>query len=238
VEQIEIETSLGRVAFVGRRQAVPASPALLVITGLFPPRDHMHDLAAAFPEREVLIGRLPGMFAPLLRVNSVEAFGQAYREAVAQALPARKVVTLGVSAGALVALQVPAAARVLMEPFLSIGAPLSQLLRERLTAQPDNAALARYLRELTGLTADGAEDLDFSALLAAAEGPMWALVGDLAARPAGLPTLTTETDRRRLVQHGARLVEGLPGTGHAFAESPEGRALTIQTVKAALAAVA
>lgn len=208
---VTVETSLGPVPVAGDFGG--SGPLVFAITGAFPARDFLLDVAPA----GVGLARvhLPGFHSRFLSELSVEAFGRSFDEVIASIAPERDVTAVGASAGALAALSLKSAqvrAIVLVEPFFSTAPPaLVSWLRRDYPDTPANAAAWRWLGAVLGITPTEAPGRDYRGLLDNPR-PVTALCGTLPdARP--LPSLTSGADRRLLAARGAKIVD--IASGHA-----------------------
>lgn len=241
-----VQTSLCPITHNGRLRG-GAGPALLCIRGIWAPRDQLNELMHVFPKLDVVIGDIPGMWTRAPVPSTLAAFSRAYDELVAQLLPNRPVVLLGVSTGAVVGLGMksPQLRRmVVVEPFLSTGNvwPLIANMQERLITNRDAPQIEmsrRYIFDMFGYSEDSVEDRDFAPLLADLAIPTAAIVG---AEPLGeprpianWPSFADARTRELLSAHPAvQLYEGPPGSGHNLLQSPTGLALAAQLLRHAL----
>jgi hypothetical protein len=138
----------------------------------------------------------------------------------------REIIVAGISAGALVALGMRSShikARVVVEPFLKTANlwPLIEVFRNQIIAKP---RIATYISELLGYGPSTLEQRDYINVLKNAEGPLFALVGDIPlGEPRSLvawPSLTDNYTRAELCKRG-RVIE--TAGGHDLLDGTEGR---------------
>lgn len=201
-----IETSRGWVAF---EPPLGDGLAVVAVGGAFQPPDYLRNLRSPLP-----LGyfRLPGCGAPTLDHMSVEAFSEAFDEA----LPARPVILLGISTGATVALNMRKRSIrhvVAVEPFLSTSGlwPLIEHWQPNLGRMA--AKEARFVSEVFGYYPDHIEGRSFGVRCRA---PFTVVVGSEPLEPkratTDIPSLTSASDRDQLRRLGGRIME-CPG-GH------------------------
>jgi hypothetical protein len=239
-----IQTSLCPVTVNGRVRGADG-PAILCVRG-WAPQSYMNELLELFPDVDILLGDLPGMWTAPPEVGTPEAFSRAYDEVIAQLLRGRRIVALGASTGALVTLGLNSQevrAHVLLEPFFSTANlwPLVDDMQGRLAEFPDDQVLARCVFDLYGITREGVEPRDLGHLFDQATAPVHAIVGELPLEPRremdGWPSLADDATRERIAaKPGARLHIGPPGSGHHLTPTPAGWALLTAVLGEALAA--
>jgi pimeloyl-ACP methyl ester carboxylesterase len=144
----------------------------------------------------------------------IETFAAAYSAVIEQAFADRRIVVLGVSAGALAALVLDAAnveALVLVEPFFST-AKLWTLVEALRSIFPNiDPAQRDWAWDVLGIAETRLEDRPYGHLLPPALPNCVVVVGDIPLLPRRpmptLPSFTDDGDRAALVASGARLIE-------------------------------
>ncbi len=188
----------------------PSRPLILVLRGAVPKKDDLEWLRPA--GADIMFAHLPGFYCPLLVNDAIGVTLVAFDQVLRFHFADRRVILLGVSTGALVAVGLrcaPVVARVLVEPFFSTGdlQALQLVLKSVMPAEQKRAW--QWCETVLGISLAGVEDRDYTPLLAA-DLPMIAIVGDEPLRPdcptGFLPSLTSEADRQRLRDAGAELV--------------------------------
>lgn len=213
-DRFEVETPLGPVWFWGRDRG---RPVLLLITGTFSEPHVLRGLRDVLPEIDVWRAHLPGNHCPPLAATSVGVYAAAYSQALAQRLPERPLVVLGLSVGALVALGLRASniRRMLLvePPLLTEGLWPLALLRK---GAPPGAE--EFLWNVLGVGPDRLEPRDYSALLDALQIPTRVMLGDeLPGEPRDsdvLPSLVTPPARALLARHPHVRTTTVRGAGH------------------------
>jgi glycosyltransferase involved in cell wall biosynthesis len=201
----DVRTRQGVVPIWSRPNALAGgAPVVVAIQGPFAGPDDLANLPEELaPVADAAILRLPGIGAPRLSGNTLEAAAEAVGEVIAQRFAGRPVVLMGVSAGAVIALAVrtPAVRRIVaVEPLLRT-ADLGPL---------EGAPAAPLVDTLLGRAAP----VDHLALLDRLDRPCDVVLGD-ARRPAGSPpSLVDETARARLAAHPRVRLHRAPGCGH------------------------
>src|SRR5689334_21683553 len=161
---LTLQTTHGPIFVVGRLHAVGDNPAVVAVGGAFPPPYFLHDVADWFPGLSVLVAPIPGMDATRTIDFDLARVSRALDEAIETLLPNRKIVTLAVSAGALVTLGLrhPGIVhQVVVEPFFRT-APLWPIRQEFLAAMADMEAGRKLaVDQIFGVGADRIEDRDY-----------------------------------------------------------------------------
>lgn len=204
------QTSLGPVPLWGEFDRFDAArPMVFVIRGAFDELDSMTRFQDHAPDVDVALVHLPGMHSPYFADCSVHAFAQAFDEVLA-ALRRPRVILLGLSTGALVAMAMQGAdALIAVEPPLSPPAmwPLIPRLR---TAAAQDPEVARWVEGLFSMA-------DYGDLLADCL-PGVVLLGGEALEPIRpvdrLPSLVSAADRERIATTPHLRVMTVPGVGH------------------------
>jgi hypothetical protein len=232
---LTVQTSNGVVPFDGRLGAERDRPVLLVVGGIFPAPGYLLWTVDTFAEADVLVVNLPGMNVPFFTDNSVPAIATTYAEALERLCPARPVIGLGVSTGALPVLAMGSrlAGAVLVEPFLQPAKSQTIRTMMELVLPTHNQAGRNFAEAIFGLQSGGR---DYRGLLDTAPRPLHVLVGgippDTPERMRTPPSAATADDRARLrsIAGGLAVIEGC---GHDVTERARG-AVT-QIVRRALA---
>lgn len=230
-----------------RRVTEGTAPALLCLRGIWAPRTHLNELLHVFPREDIVIADIPGMWSPQPEPSTMQTFAAAYDEVIAQLLPDRDVVVLGVSTGAVAALALKSPrvrGIVAVEPFLSTANlwPLVQNMQHRLASNRTRQGInktRRYIYEIFGYTEDSVEDRNFDFVLDALSVPTSVVVGSIPlGSPRSLsqwPSLTDPRARRLLAAHPrVEFYEGPPESGHNLIGSPAGLALAAQLLRGQL----
>jgi hypothetical protein len=234
MQVLDVKMPLGPISLRGRLRSGSTEPLVLAIGGLFPPPDQLAWIVDAFPESDVLVARLPGMWGPALASNTLEAITEAFDKAIGLVAAGRPRVLVGSSTGALVALGLGADRLILDEPFFRTGAfPfLTALALERAASQPDGR-LAKFVEELLGITADDPRGRDLSHLMEAVRPGTVVLCGG---RERGdWCSMTLPADRAALAARGARVLVGPPDRGHDVCIQGPGRTQLETEIRLALA---
>ena len=248
MDSLHVATSHGPVALVGRLH-VKARPLLLVIGGVFPPREFKDELVDAYPGATVLINRLPGMGAPWQANSRPETVAAALDEALARLVPNDPIVAHGVSTGCLVSLRLKApnvVHHILEEPFFSTAElwPVVEIFRRQLAEREDSQKLAEFLWEFFGLSATEFPGRSHRDLIDQLGVPADVVVGGAPLEPQrrmdGWPSLTSLADRRLLAANSlVTLHEDINNFGHDFGLMAPGRAkiaaLTLRALHASVA---
>ena len=231
MDHLVIDTASGPLGFVGRFLTDRPRPALLAVTGSFPPKDHLHELITAFLDANVLIVQLPGM-AGMFWANDPDVAGltRGLEGAARKLLGDAPIVALGASTGNLLSLGLGLpniCHRVALEPFLQTGDlwPLIADSRERLKLNPGFWPMSRFLWNMFGVAEDRVENRDYRYLLDGIAVPTDVLVGYTPLAPQreleSWPSLTSEADRTSLrANPWVTLHEGPRGSGHAYGADP------------------
>jgi hypothetical protein len=195
-------------------------PVILCITGAWATPEDMTGLPAAVaPDWDALIMRLPGNGTPELSETSVEAWGRAVDDLIAQRLAHRVVMIMGLSIGALVALAArsPQIRRVLaIEPPLSTAKlwPMVGGLGLMWIQHPERRPVIEII---FGVSDAEIEDRCYHGLFAGGA-PAEVLVGDVPLQPQRslprYPSFLDEADRAWLAALPGVTVREAPGAGH------------------------
>ena len=232
---LALPTSLGRVPVAGRLSGDAARPLVFAIAGFMPRPDALAWMPGELPDLDVLTVNLPGMHSPRLEPNGIAPAARAFGEVLQRLAPGRRVVHVGVSTGALVALHMQPQSLVLVEPFFRPTEVWALVEIYDLLIPADDVALRRLADEYLGLYSGGA---DHGRLLDAAPAATTVLVGGVPLEPRrpimGLPSLTSQAERAAWVARGARL-EVCEGVGHNLPDNaPAAVAAAIRDRAAAL----
>lgn len=180
---------------------------------------------------DMAIGHLPGNHTPPLIDASVGLFSAAYSHVIREAFPDRRIVSLGASIGGLtvMGLRAPQVLRaVVMEPILTTAKlwPMTNFIRGKLLANPQDAALRSFIVNVFGVTETGIEDRRYDALLDGLATPTRVLVGDQPLYPERavqkLPSLVDEPERERLARHPWIQYSVATGAGHNVPQEASG----------------
>jgi pimeloyl-ACP methyl ester carboxylesterase len=231
---LEIETPGGPVWLFGRDTG---RPLLLIITGAFANIGTLEGAQEAFPFLDVLRAFLPGNHSPSLGDTSVKSFGAAFSYAISGRFSGRLVMVLGMSVGALVALELkaPSVRRlVLVEPVLMTRGAWPLLdFQQRMPPGGET-----FVRNIFGVAADSVEPRDYTHLLDDLRIPTVVMLGDEALEPSRdlggrWPSLVGEEMRERLRRHSLIEVVDIQGAGHNVAT--EARAQFLSALRRSLA---
>lgn len=223
----ELPTSFGPVPLWGRYNR-PDRPLLFIIRGLFPQADQLNWAVDAFPQLDVALAHLPGMFSPFMPEPSVARFGAAFDE-VLEVLGHRDVAVIGLSVGGLVAmsLRTPALREILAFDVMLDTRSLWPLHAFFLFKGADDVRLQDLLFRLGGVTPQGILKRDYRGLLEGLHTPVRLLVGDdrlgePGPRDSILPSLVSEADLALYRAEPRVRVSLVAGSGHDIAhEAPE-----------------
>ena len=240
-----VQSDAGPIDFAGRIHTDRARPGLLVVTGSFPPIDHMHDLISAFAGANVLIATLPGMGGVFWSNSpSVEGLTRGLERSVRLLLGDAPMVTFGLSTGNLLSLgmRLPNLCRqVALEPFFQTEHlwPFIADSRERLRLNPGHREMERYFWEFFGIGATTLENRDYRHLLADVTVQTDVLMGQsplLPERELKLwPSFTSDEDRAALAANPlVTMHEGPAGSGHSYGSIPPHDAHVKRLLHAAL----
>jgi hypothetical protein len=232
VNKLVIATGHGSVYVVGRIWPDPGRPALLAVSGAWPPTDFLHELVDWFPQITVLVAPIPGMDSTPTSDFDLARVSRAFDAAIAKLLPGCPIVALGASAGALVTLNLQSSGvvrHVVHEPFFRTAPlwPVADSIRrepEKYFGHPGNA-LAAW--EIFGVSAQESADRDYRSTLETLNCPVDVILADLPLEPTrqivGWPSLTSAEDRARLAAHPLVTVHNGPaGSGHVLLATSEG----------------
>lgn len=214
---LTIDTSYGPVPVWGEIDSFdPARPLVFVVRGAFPEADTLTLLYRHLPGVDVALVHLPGMHTPFFADCSVEAFARAFDEVIGH-FPHTKILILGVSTGALVAMAMRKAGLVLLiEPPLSPPRAWPLISQFRNWAR-ENADIARWVEGLFGYRQDGIDAKDYSHLLNLSA-PGVVLVGGTPLEPVRafqrMPSLVTDLDRARISATPQLECIVIPEVGH------------------------
>lgn len=242
MKELIFETDQGGFGFVGRLHGGAPRPALLAITGAFPPEGHLHELVDRFAGVNVLVGQ----FSLIRRepIPTLDRFHAELDRFAARMFGEVPLVTLGVSTGCLFTLgmQAPNLFRhVALEPFFSTADlwPFIANSRERLERKKGDAGIERFLRELFGITREGVVNRDYRRLISGLAAPTAVIAADMPLLPeretAIWPSFLSEPERALLRASGKVVFhDGPPGSGHDLEGSPAGRQLIDRVLSATL----
>lgn len=213
MEMRVVETALGEVPIWTRGD--PGGPLVVVINGAFPTAvDDLHWLDV--PGAQMAFLHLPGFHSRRLTEISVATFTAGHAEALRKAF-GRPFVAAGVSTGALVAMGLRDATRVLaVEPFFATGQlwPLFKVFSSHAEHGVWPEAAQRWADAIFGRSMNGR---DYHGVLTGLRAPTEVLVGDLPLMPERpvdrMPSLCSDSDRHALAEHPLITVETTPG-GH------------------------
>lgn len=247
MDLLTVPTSAGVYGLVGRRSVDRRRPCLLALGGAFAPKDYLHDLVDHFPEANVIVATMPGMWVPWSGA-SVPQLIQGLQEVADWAFGDLPVVTFGASTGALATLGLkgPNIRRhVALEPFLQT-APLWPFIRDarrRLVKYADEPALVHYLWTIFGVTATTVENRDYRFLAEGLAAPTDIIVATLPLAPERpmpiWPSFTSEEDRAAFARDPrVTFHHGPPNTGHNLGSVPGPGVDLVRSVLAAALAEA
>jgi hypothetical protein len=244
MDLLAVRTSAGFFGLAGQRMLDRRRPALLAVAGAFAPRDHLHDLIERFPDANVVVATMPGMWVPWSGAR-VPQLIQGLQELADWLFGDLPLVTFGASTGGLMTLGLkgPNVCRhVALEPFLQT-APLWPFIadaRRRLVKYADQPAVASFLWTLFGVGPDKIENRDYRFLAEGLSAPADIIVGGLPLLPERptptWPSFTSEEDRAAF-RRDPRVVfhQGPPDSGHNLGSIPgEGTAMVHAVIAAAL----
>lgn len=211
------ETSYGPVPVWGDLDGFDsARPLVFVVRGAFPEIDTLSLLYRHLPTADVALVHLPGMHTPFFADCTVETFAKAFDEVV-ERFQRRKILVLGVSTGALVAMTMRTAGLVLLiEPPLSPSKAWPLIPQFRQWAR-ESADVARWVEGLFGYQEDHVGDRDYSDLLSRSA-PGTVMIGGTPLEPVRafqrMPSLVTDADRARIVATPQLRNVVVPDIGH------------------------
>jgi hypothetical protein len=245
MEHLLFQNDGGPLGFAGRLHTDRARPALLAISGSFPPPGYLHDLVSQFAGASVLIVNLPGMSNVFWAHDpSVAEVAQGLEDAVRLLLPNAPIVAFGVSTGNILSLglRLPnIRRRVAYEPFFQTQDlwPFIANSRKRMALNPSNGYMAQYFWEYFGIGPEKLENRDYRYLLENITVPTDVVIGQSLLLPErDLPTwpsFTSAEDRAKLAENPlVTLHEGPAGSGHDYGARPEGYNLLKTLLLAAL----
>jgi pimeloyl-ACP methyl ester carboxylesterase len=211
---LALPTSLGPVPVAGRLSGDAARPLVFAIGGFMPRPDALAWMAHDLPDLDVLTVNLPGMLSPRLEPSGVEPAARAFGEVLQRLAPGRRIVHVGLSTGALVALHMRPRSLVLVEPFFRPLDLWALVELYGILIPPTDAPLRQLADDYLGLYSGGR---DYTELLEAAPAATTVLVGGVPLEPrrevTGLPSLTSEPERAAWRARGAAL-RICQGVGH------------------------
>ncbi len=219
-----LPTSLGELRVSGRPEAFePGRPLLLVLRGAFADDGQYASLEDLLPEFRVVFGEMPGFRSPRLAEQSVDAFCQAWSEALA--LLQGPICLCGVSLGGVVALGLQPRGQVnvlaIDPPFRAAdAAALAQL------HPPIDTFEASFLRDIFGWDAAGDTPRDYLGLLERLACPAVVLAGSDAGQGV-VPGLIADETLALIQTHPLIRARRIPGVGHDVARGGSQRVLTV-----------
>lgn len=223
--RIDVETAHGVVPLWGRFDTFDDARKLVFsIPGAFTGPNYMSALPDLLGDCDVVLARLPGMFAPHLRTISIAAFAQAFDEALSARFRERRVLRLGYSVGGLVAMAMRRGdAIVAVDPPLTPAKlwPIWSPLRQEATANND-PRIAEWIDAIFGISPTSVVERDYRPLLAALDVPGVAVIGGEPLEPvreftlSQAPGLLTAADRKMLADHPLLQTVTALGCGHAI----------------------
>lgn len=235
-----VHTSQGPFDLVGRLYTGDR-PVLLILGGIWPPKDHNHHFVEMLPRCSVLVAPLPGMgFSGTLDFD-LRRFSVLLDEVVAAILPTRPLIPVGFSTGAAATLGMksPRIARhIVVEPFFHTSPlwPVQQFVRGSILGPSGTAGARMAADQIFGITAQGVEDRDYASGLAELSVPTDAILGGLPLEPArtvaGWPSLVSAEDREQLAAHPLVTVHHASAQSGHYLDAPA----DIQLIKTVMAA--
>jgi len=233
MERRVFDTALGPIWLRGRASAFDgAAPVIFCLTGAFSNDDGAPEPGALRsclpPDIEVVGAHLPGNHCPRLTVpDSIDAYAEAYSQALDQAFPGRSVLAVGASVGGLVVLgltsqQVRAA--LVIDPPLVIDKlwPMLRFLAFKLSETADDDPVRHFIHGVFGVSAAGVEPRDYRPMLDRLRFPVRVVAGDELVLPLRrlqrLPSLLDEPERELIARHPNMRLHVAPATGHNILE--------------------
>ncbi len=199
---IQVATAAGEIVLLGNfTEFQPERPLVLALPGAVQSPEHLMGLPRLLPDADVIIGLLPGMYAPHHARIGVREFAGAFDAALAARFPARRPIVLGFSVGGLVAMAMRSPAA-----FVAVDAPLTtdalwpivDPLRAEIAAG-GNPRLGEWAWEILGLGREAVENRDYRPLLESLAGPgVYIVAGEPLEPPRPVrraPGALTEADR-------------------------------------------
>jgi hypothetical protein len=244
METVVVRTSAGVFGVVGQLHADRLRPALVAVSGSFPPKGHLHHLVTHFAGVSVLVVRLPGMGVGWSAAD-VPALTTGLEELIARLLGDTPLVLFGASTGNLLTLGARSphiCRRVALEPFFQTANlwPFVANARERMRQFPDHEGLRTYFWKLFGVTETSVENRDYRYLIEGLTEPTDVVAGQVPLLPErdarAWPSFLEEEERQVLRRHPlVTLHEGPSGSGHTYGTDPdEGQKLVTRLLHAAL----
>lgn len=204
-----VATRLGAVRFWSKPDAPdPARPVVLVLPGMLTdfetPLSILHNVQIL---ADGYLLELPNTDGRALESCRIEELSQLVGELIESHFGERRVVAVGLSTGAVIALGVRArnlSRIVAVEPYLATGDlwPVMEPLRERLRSGSLDATGTRFVWEAFGVSRDRSEARSYRALLDGRAAPVDVVLGDVPLQPRRdlprFPSFVDEADRRWL----------------------------------------
>jgi hypothetical protein len=245
LDLLHIRTSVAEFGVIGRLHADPHRPTLLVVNGVFPTKDHLHDVIDAYPGANVLIVNLPGMLGTPWSGRSAAELALGLEELIARLVGDGPLVVAGSSTGNLVSLELRSRnirRHICIEPFFETKDlwPFIDWARAHMAAYPKDVAVAKFIWDFFGIRADVVENRDYRHLLQGVSIPTDVIMGSVPLLPRRdlnkvWPSLTSAADRAAMAAVPQMVLhEGPLGTGHALMLTPTGNAFAKTIIHAAL----
>lgn len=205
-----VDTSAGQVVVWTRGQ--PSGRLVIVIRGAFAPALDYEWLDE--PGVQFAFLHLPGFHSPRWPSVTVAKIAASYGEAIALAFPGQPYMSIGISTGALVALSMPAARTVAIEPFFRTGHLWALFMNfSQMNLSPEAQT---WVFEIFGAPGSG---LDYRPILTSLDRPTIAVAGREPLFPPReireLPSLVDDEDRAALRAHPMVTLTSVAG-GHAI----------------------
>lgn len=229
-----MQASTGQISLTGRLY-MDRRPAVVVMGGIWPPKDQFHEFIDWFRGVSVLVAPLPGMAGSMTKHFRVLEFSETLGEVIDHLLPTAPIVLCGASTGALVTLNLRherIVRHVAIEPFFRTGPlwPVRKFVQQCWREHPPNPGADLAAEQIFGIRPDDCTDRDYRAVLDRLTTPADVVLGS---RPLEVehslgqpwPSLCSVEDRELLAAHPyVTLHHASPQSGHRQ-DAPENLAL-------------
>lgn len=214
MRDFRIDTRRGPVIFTAPDDFhASARPAVVMFHGAFRAARDFLEISRTFTSAAPVFARLPDHEGPPLDEMSVEAYIDAFRQALPNLLGARHAVALGESLGGLIALGMPVSRIVALDPPLTLSKQWA--LRDLIQSSPERGSKRAF--QYFGI-GDSPEERDYWPIVDRLQVPATIIVGEdrLGKRRSVdlTPSLLDGADLERLAQHPLIEVRVAKGAGH------------------------
>jgi hypothetical protein len=242
-----IKTAAGEFPVNGRRYIDddPSRPTLVIVTGAFPPKGHMHEMVSDFSGVSVITTAVPGMYGSAFEDLGLDSLHRSFDRLLETLVPTGPIVTFGLSTGCLLTLGATSpriVRQLLFEPFFTTANLWPFLRAEQVKAMMAHPGIQMWLWELFGIRERRfVEERDYRFLMDRIKVPTEVMAGGL---PLGVerdlpvwPSFLADEDRQTLSRNPmVRWHIGPADAGHGWLATDDGKARIKQVVHEALRA--